>query len=223
MTFENDGRTRAILKITDRCARLSIRRFAAMNLRILLVIVVLSIHDFAYANDAKDSTVARFGRVLIEIPVEFESPHRLRPNKQTELNVYVSKKDLPPTLLQLTRIVVPEVRSDLSEKNRYGAASNFLTGFLQEFSKNVADWSRSSTETVQLGGHVAVRAKWTGIFHGIPNTGTMYFIVFGTDSFCFHAFGRTDVPNSTLESAIRVIEELRVENIDKSLERTDGL
>lgn len=178
-----------------------------MILRILLVILVLSNHGFSFANDAKDSGVARFGRVLIEILSEFESPHHLFPNKLTELDVYVSKKDLSPTLFQLTRIVVPEVRSDLSEKNRYGAASNFFTGFLQEFSKNVTDWSRSSAETVRLGGYVGVRAKWTGIFHGVPNTGVMYLVVFGTDSFCFHAFGRADVPNPTLNSAIRAIEQ----------------
>lgn len=193
-----------------------------MILRILLAIVALSIHGFSLANDAKDSAVVSFGRVLIEIPTEFESPRRLYPNKQSELDVYVSKKDLPPTLLQLTRIVVPEVQSDLSEENRYGAASNFLAGFLQEFSKNVKDWSRSSTETVRLGGNVAVRAKWTGIFHGVPNTGVMYFVVFGMDSFCFHAFGRTDVPNSALKSAIRAVEELQAGNTDTSLKRTKG-
>lgn len=191
-----------------------------MILRILFVIVVLSIHGYSFASDAKDSVVARFGRVVIEIPADFESPHHLFPNKQTELDVYVSKKSITPTLLQMSRIVVPEARSDLSENDRYEAASNFLVGFLQEFRKNVTDWSRSSVETVRLGGYVAARAKWKGIFHGVPNTGVMYIVVFGTDSFCFHAFGRTDVPNITLKSAIRVIEELRAENADASMKRT---
>ena len=73
MTFKNDARICAFLKLADWRATFK-STLAAMNLRILLVIVALSIHGFVYANDTKDSTVARFGRVLIEIPVEFDYP-----------------------------------------------------------------------------------------------------------------------------------------------------
>ena len=38
----------------------------------------------------------------------------------------------------------------------------------------------------------------------------MYFLVMGKDSYCFHAFGRSDVPNVTLQAAIQAIERAHI-------------
>ena len=191
-----------------------------MILRVLLLVFLLSIHGCSFASDAQQPAVARLGQVAIEIPAGFLGPHRSFPNKQSQLDVFVSSKDLPPALIQMMRVVAPDARSDLSEKDRYGAASDFLVGSLRIFSTNVIDWSRSSIEPVRLGGYLAAQAKWSGSFHGDPTTGVMYIVVFGKESYLFHSFGRADVPNVVLKSSIRAIEELRVDLANTSPKRT---
>jgi|GEM_PF-5206617 len=181
-----------------------------MILRTFLIVLLLSIHGWSYASDAQ-SVAAHLGQVVIEIPTGFGEMHRTFPNKQSELDVYVSSKDLAPTLIELERIVIPWATSNPSEENRYGAASDFLVGFLQTFrEEGVTDWSRSSVEPVRLGGYLAARAKWSGTFHGIHSTGFMYIVVFGKESYCFHAFGSADATNGLLKSSIQAIEKLRV-------------
>jgi hypothetical protein len=181
-----------------------------MTLRALALALLLSIYPGVFASQG-ELAAGRIGNVLIDIPSGLNGPHRSFPNRQTELDVYVSATGLPPTLLQLTWVNIPEARVDLSEDEWYEAASNFLDGFLTIFSKNVSNWTRSAGEPVQLGGYKAVRAKWSGKFHELPNSGTMYLVVLGRNSYCFHAFGRNDVPNATLSSAIEAIERLHVQ------------
>jgi hypothetical protein len=115
-------------------------------------------------------------------------------------------------MIEVERVIIPWARSNLSEDDRYGAASDFLDGFLQIFRENgVTDWSRSSVEPIRLGGYMAASAKWTGHLRGIPSTGVMYIVVLGKESYCFHAFGSAEATNQLLKSSIHAIEDLRLE------------
>jgi hypothetical protein len=181
-----------------------------MILRSVLVLLTIAISFPSIAASQQQSAPARIGNVVLEVPTGLNGPDRSFPNKSSELYVYFSQKDLPPTLLQLTRVITPEARSDLTDKVRYEAATHFLAGFLQTFSKNVQGWRVSSTEQVKLGGYPAVRAKWVGNYHGIPTEGAMYLLVFGKEGYCFHTFGRSDVQNDALKSSVQAINELRV-------------
>ena len=107
-------------------------------------------------------------------------------------------------------MVTPEARSDLTHKVKYEAATHFLAGFLQTFGKNVQGWHVSPTEQVKLGGHSTAMAKWSGTYHGIPTEGAMYLLVLGKEVYCFHTFGRSDVQNDVLKSAVQAINKLRL-------------
>lgn len=179
-------------------------------LRSVLVLLTFAIHSPSIAGSEQQSAPARIGNVVFEVPTALNGPDRSFPNKSSELYVYFSQKDLPPTLLQLTRVIIPEARSDLTDKVRYEAATDFLAGFLQTFSKSVQGWNVSSTEQIKLGGYSAARATWTGRYHGIPTEGAMYLLVIGKEGYCFHTFGRSDVRNDVLKSSVQAINELRV-------------
>jgi hypothetical protein len=195
-----------------------------MRHRIFLALLWLSVSPSAFAVDARTPTkVARLGQVTIEIPPGFSGPQRKRPNTQAELNMYVEMvvDSRPPTVIQLTHVTVPDADPNLSEQDRYLAASDFLDGFLTTFSQNVTRWTRTPNEEFRFDGYLGVRAKWSGILNGVSCTGVMYFLVLGVDSFNFHAFGSTE-PNTSLSGAIQAIEGLRVGAANKSLERTRG-
>jgi hypothetical protein len=152
-----------------------------MTLRSLLVLAIFAVHSHSIAGNEQQSVPApvHVGNIALSVPAGLNGPDRSSPNKSTELYVYFSSKDLPPTLLQLTRVVIPAGRSDLTEKVKYEAATDFLAGFLQTFGKNVQGWQVSPTEQVKLGGHSTAMAKWSGTYHGIPTEGAMYLLVLG--------------------------------------------
>ena len=181
-----------------------------MTLRSLLTLLIFAVHSLSIAGDEQRSVSARIGNITLAVPAALNGPDRSSANKSSELYVYFSRKDLPPTLLQLTRVVTPEARSDLTDKVKYEAATHFLAGFLQTFGKNVPGWHVSPTEQVKLGGHTTAMAKWSGTYHGIPTEGAMYLLVLGEESYSFHAFGRSDVQNDALKSSVQAINKLRV-------------
>jgi len=181
-----------------------------MTLRSLLILLIFAVHSLSIAGDEQQSVPARIGNIALAVPAGLNGPDRSSPNKSSELYVYFSRKDLPPTLLQLTRVVTPEARSDLTDKVKYEAATHFLAGFLQTFGKNVQGWHVSATELVKLGGHSTAMAKWSGIYHGIPTEGAMYLLVLGKEAYCFHTFGRSDVQNDVLKSSVQAINKLRL-------------
>jgi len=181
-----------------------------MTLHSLLLLLTFAVHSLSIAGDEQQSVPARIGNIAIAVPAGLNGPDRSSPNKLSELYVYFSRKDLPPTLLQLTRVVTPEARSDLTDKVKYEAATYFLAGFLQTFGKNVQGWHVSPTEQVNLGGHSTAMAKWSGTYHGIPTEGAMYFLVLGKEAYNFHAFGRSDVQNDALKSSVQAINKLRL-------------
>ncbi len=181
-----------------------------MSFRTLLLILSFLTLNCAYASTTQVA-LAQFGRVLIEIPTGFGRVNHTPPKKHSKLDVYVSNKDLPPTLFQLNEIVIPEGPSNLSEERQYEAAANFLVGFLRAFKDGgVTDWSRTAVEPVRLGGYNAAKARWTGIFHGIPNEGVMYILVLGKESYCLHAFGSAGPTNALLKSSVGAIEKLKL-------------
>jgi hypothetical protein len=182
-----------------------------------LALMILSAHIASFGSEGPPS-VARLAPVALDVPATLQGPQRSFPNPQSELDVYASRGDLPPTLLELLRVVIPQVREDLSEQNRAGAASSFLDGFMTQFSANVSGWKRLPTEDIRLGGAVAVRATWSGVFHGNPTKGVMYVLVLGKQSYCFHALGQSDVSNDALASAVRAIEQLRIERSSEDTE-----
>lgn len=191
----------------------------ATLLRALLAVLWFSTTNSASASDAHTGQVsAEVGQVVIDIPPGFSGPQRTFPTAQTEMNVYVSA-DRPPNILQVSRITVPDAANDLSEKDRYGAASNFLQGFLGTFAPQVKQWSQSPIEQIRLDGFLAARARWTGNLHGFPANGAMYFLVLGKDSYVFHAFGTSAEPNAALKSSIQSIEGLRMKRANNSPER----
>lgn len=179
-----------------------------MIFRTLLLCFLLLMQDMAIAGD-QAPVDTHLGRIAIKTPAGLNGPDRSSPNKASELFIYYSPKESPPTLLQLTQILTPAA-PDVTEKAKQEAATHFLSGFLQTFSQNVQEWKRSPIDKVQLGQYMAVRATWTGNFHGLPTTGTMYMLVLGKESYCLHTFGRSDLPNPLLQSSIQAIEALRV-------------
>ena len=181
----------------------------AMKLNGLLFASVSLNCSVVFASSENPIT-GRIGGAQIELPSELKGPHRSFPNEQTTLDVYVSSGGRPPTLVQLTWINIPGVRSEIIESDRFAVASSLLDGFLAEFSKNVSDWIRGPNEKVRIGELIGVRAKWSGKFHELQTAGVMYFVVIGKDSYCFHAFGRSDVPNETLVAATKAIEALKL-------------
>jgi hypothetical protein len=183
-----------------------------MTLRSLLILLILAVHSLSIAGDEQQSVPApvHIGNIALAIPAGLNGPDRSFPNKSSELYVYFSRKDRPPTLLQLTRVVTPEARSDLTDKVKYEAATHFLAGFLQTFGKNVQGWHVSPTEQVKLGGLSTAMAKWSGIYHGIPTEGVMYLLVLDKEAYCFHTFGRADVQNDVLKSSVQAINKLRL-------------
>jgi hypothetical protein len=180
-----------------------------MTLRSLLILLTFAVHSLSIAGDEQQSVPARIGNIALAVPAALNGPDRSSANKSSELYVYFSRKDLPPTLLQLTRVVTPEARSDLTDKVKYEAATLFLAGFHQTFGRNVPGWHVSPTEQVKLGGHTTAMAKWSGTYHGIPTEGAMYFLVLGKEAYSFHAFGRSDVQNDALKSSVQAINKLR--------------
>lgn len=182
-----------------------------------LALMILSAHISSFGSEGL-STVARLAPVALDVPAALQGPQRSFPNPQSELDIYVSRGDLPPTLLELFRVAIPRVRDDLSEQNRMGAASSLLDGFMTQFSANVSGWKRLPTEEIRLGGALAVRATWSGLFHGNPTKGAMYVLVLGKKSYCFHALGRSDVSNEALGSAVQAIEQLRIERTSEDAE-----
>ena len=189
-----------------------------MILRTLIIALLFSIYSASFASESQSPVIARLGKIVVEIPTEFGVANRTFPNKQSILDVYVSRKDLPPTLIQLNRIVVPEAQVSANEKDRYDGIPDLLLGFLRTFSKNVVGWSRSSIEPIRLGGYIAAKSKWSGSYHGVPTTGVMYLVVIGKESFFLHAFGRDDVPNKPLTSAIKAIEHMSVDLLSTRLD-----
>jgi hypothetical protein len=183
-----------------------------MTLRSLLVLITFAVHSLSIAGDEQQSVPApaHIGNIALAVPAGLNGPDLSSPNKSSELYVYFSRRDLPPTLLQLTRVVTPKARSDLTDKVKYEAATHFLAGFLQTFSKNVQYWHVSPTEQVKLAGRSTAMAKWSGTYHGIPTEGAMYLLVFGKEAYCFHTFGRSDVQNDLLKSSVRAINKLRL-------------
>lgn len=182
-----------------------------------LALMIISAHISSLGSEGPPS-VARLAPVALDVPATLQGPQRSFPNPQSELDVYASRGDLPPALLELLRVVIPQVREDLNEQNRAGAASSFLDGFMTQFSANVSGWKRLPTEDIRLGGAVAVRATWSGLFHGNPTKGVMYVLVLGKQSYCFHALGRSDVSNDALASAVQAIEQLRIERSSEDTE-----
>jgi hypothetical protein len=180
-----------------------------MNLRSLAMALILAIHPGVFASEG-EPTSARIGDVQIEIPPGFDGTRRTSPNPQTELDAYVSAPGLPASMLQLSWVNVPWGKGDISEADRYGGASKILDGFLERFSRNVSNWTRTAGEPVMLGGYKAVRARWSGIYRGAPTSGTMYFMGLGKDAYCFHAFGRADVSNPGLIAATGAVERLQM-------------
>lgn len=183
-----------------------------MILRSIVFLLTFAVHACSIAGSDQQSAPARIGNVVLDVPTGFNGPDRTSPNPSSELHVYFSQKGLPPTLLQLTRVITPEARSDLTETVTYEAATHFLKGFLHTFSKNVQGWQVSSIERVKVGGNSMARAKWSGSYHGIPTQGEMYLLVLGKEGYCFHTFGQSDVQNNTLKSSVKAINELRVDN-----------
>lgn len=183
-----------------------------MTLRPLFILLAFAIHSLSIAGDVQQSVraPARIGNIALAVPAGLNGPDRSSPNKSSELYVYFSRRDLPPTLLQLTRVATPESRPDLTDKVKYEAAKHFLAGFLQTFGKNVQGWHVSPTEQVTLGGHSTAMAKWSGTFHGIPTEGAMYLLALGKETYCFHTFGRSDVQNDLLKSSVQAIDKLRL-------------
>ena len=174
--------------------------------------MTFAVHSLSIAGDERQSVPApaHIGNIALTVPAGLNGPERSSPNKSSELYVYFSRQDLPPTLFQLTRVVIPEARSDLTDKVKYETATHFLAGFLQTFSKNVQGWDVSPTEQVKLGGHATAMAKWSGTYHGIRTEGTMYLLVLGKETYCFHTFGRSDVQNDLLKSSVQAINKLRL-------------
>lgn len=183
-----------------------------MMLRSLLVLLTFAVHSLAIAGDEQQSMRApvHIGNIAFAVPAGFNGPDRSSPNKSSELYVYFSREDLPPTLLQLTRVVTPEARSDLTDKVKYEAATHFLAGFLQTFGRNVQGWHVSPTEQVKLGGHSTALARWSGTYRGIPTEGAMYLLVLGKEAYCFHTFGQSNVQNDVLKSSVQAINKLRL-------------
>lgn len=137
-----------------------------MIFRTLLLCFLLLMQDMAIAGD-QAPVDTHLGRIAIKTPAGLNGPDRSSPNKASELLIYYSPKESPPTLLQLTQILTPAA-PDVTEKAKQEAATHFLSGFLQTFSQNVQEWKRSPIDKVQLGQYMAVRATWTGNFHGLP-------------------------------------------------------
>ena len=180
-----------------------------MILRSLLALLLCALHLVSLAQDAP-SRLARVGRVAIALPAGLDGPDRSTHGPSSELYVYFSQKAAPPVLFQLTRIILPADPPPLPDKARYEAASHFLAGFLRTFGKNVQDWQVSPTERLRLGGEAAVKASWSGNFHGIPTEGVMFLFVAGKEGYCLHAFGQSGIRNDTLRSSVRAIEALRL-------------
>lgn len=177
-----------------------------------VVLLTFAVHTCSIAASDQQSAPARIGNVVLGVPTGLNGPDRTFPNASTELHVYFSQKGRPPTLLQLTRVITPQARPDLTEKVTYEAATHFLKGFLHTFSKNVQGWQASSIERVKVGGNSMAKAKWSGSYHGIPTQGEMYLLVLGKEGYCFHTFGQSDVQNDTLKSSVKAINALRVDN-----------
>jgi hypothetical protein len=172
-------------------------------LRTLAIAVGLLVHGHALGGSP-------FGQLVIDVPAGLSGPHHETRTSQSGLDVFVSDKDLPPTLILLNRTTVPKARPGMSKEDEIAAASDFLVGFLRVFSKDVTGWTRSAPEPIQLGGYLAVRARWSGSYHGLPNSGYMYFFTVGESAYCLHVFGRDDVPNLALKASVLAIEDLRV-------------
>ncbi|PKB20243.1 hypothetical protein [Janthinobacterium sp. 64] len=183
-----------------------------MILRLIVLLITFAVHTCSTAASDQQSAPARIGQVVIDVPMGLNGPDRTSPNPSSELHVYFSQKGIPPTILQLTRVVTPEARPDITEKVRYEAATHFLKGFLHTFSTNVQGWQVSSIEQVKVGVNSMARAKWSGSYHGIPTQGEMYLLVLGKEGYCFHTFGQSNVQNDTLKLSVKAINELRVDN-----------
>ena len=181
-----------------------------MTLRSLLILLTFAVHSISVAGNEQQSVPARIGNITLAVPAGLNGPDRSSPNESSDLYVYFSRKDLPPTLLQLTKVAIPEARSDLTDKVKYEAATHLLAGFLQTFGKNVQGWHLSPTEQVKLDEHSTAMAKWSGTYHGIPTEGAMYLLVLGKEAYCFHTFGRSDIQNDALKSSVQAINKLRL-------------
>ncbi len=181
-----------------------------MKCRALLAAALFLLQTCAVAADVATPAVARLGRVAFELPAGFTGPERAKPNEASDMDVYVSREPPAPTLLQVTRVSVPAARTDLTEEDKTYIATNFLSGFLQIFSAKTTEWSLDATEPIRLGGHVAVRARWTGKLRGLPVRGTTYFLVLGKENFCLQAFGGAMQPNAALEATFNAIQALQV-------------
>jgi len=151
----------------------------------------------------------QIGRSQLELPKGFDGPHRSYPNKSTEVLVYVSDQAATPAILQVAHVKLPAVPPEATKEVRFSATSNFLQGFLRSFGANVDGFRVTEPEQVLLGDQLAARASWHGGMKGAPAKGVMYLVVLGQGVYCFHAFGRADVANPQLASAIDAVEVLR--------------
>jgi hypothetical protein len=182
-----------------------------MKLHLLLICFSFAIHCASFAGNDQ-SVPEHIGNAVLLIPAGLDSADRKMTSKSSELHVYLSRKDSPQTHVQLTHTTTPEASANLPDSVKYAIASSVLSGLLHPFGNDMQDWQHSSIEPVQLGGHVAARANWTANSHGIPTRGTMYFITMERESYCFHVFGQSNIPNQALDSTIQAIEQLRFEN-----------
>ena len=184
-----------------------------MYARTWLLASCVSISAMA-SEKGSEKVVARLGQVAIQIPAAMSGPRRQFPAERSEIDTYVSTSERPPTVIQINRTTVPDASLDLSENDRFKAASSLLKGYSGTFGEKVTNWSEAPVEKVRLGGLLGARTRWTGNLHGVPATGTMYFVVVGKDCFFLHAFGSSIKPHATLDASVQAIETLRLESPD---------
>jgi hypothetical protein len=155
---------------------------------------------------------ARIGALVLSIPPQFKGPISAVPAEHTSTIAYgvSSSPGTPGTVLQVTRLEGGRPPPNLSEADATRLRSQYLLEMLSGIERARTEFSRSSPQSIRLGGLMASKVTWKGALRGMPVNGVMYCMVVGPDLVWIHAFGPGNKPDASTSQAIAAIETLTV-------------
>ena len=194
-------------------SQLKISRPSRMKLIATFGLLMLSGTALAVA----PATEARIGEVVLSVPPQFKGPETASLGGRTSTVAYAISgvPGTPGGVLQITRMEGDTPPSNMSETEVARLTSQYLLRMLAGIERARTRFTRSTPQTMRLGGMVATKITWAGHLGDLPTNGAMYCVLAGPDLIWLHAFGPGNKPDEHTIQAIAAIETLSMAPSEK--------
>lgn len=117
--------------------------------------------------------------VIVNVPDGFEGPLRQAQGPAVHIGYTKDNGSVGQTTFQITTIDIDPLLKFDGVPARERPASGFLSDFADSMQRSRADFKRSATTMLVIGGFPAAKLRWTGKLEDVDTVGTMYVFVAG--------------------------------------------